>query len=71
MEETVSEIKKWGNSLGIVIPKSSGLKPGQRITFSFRKVPGNAKAGEIFGIVKAKVDVATLMRTVDEELWGV
>ncbi|MFA6329915.1 MAG: hypothetical protein WCX64_04520 [Candidatus Micrarchaeia archaeon] len=35
-----------------------------------RKTLRKAKANEIFGMIKAKVDVPKLMRKVDDELWA-
>jgi len=45
--------RKWGNSVGIVIPKeiadSKGIEPGDEVLVEMAKLP---KADEIFGSLK-------------------
>jgi len=71
MIECKTKLKKWGNSLGVVIPKEeirkSGLRPHQtvRVLVSPAKT---TKVKDIFGKLKAKKPTKQIMREIDEEL---
>ena len=71
MIETECEVKKWGNSLGIVIPREAAdkiqLKAEQRIRVLIEK-PKATKAREIFGTFKLKKPTEKLMAEIDRVL---
>ncbi len=69
--EAFVEVKKWGNSLGVLLPKSSGLREGDELHLYMRKVSRKTKVKDFFGMAKLPgVNVGKLMRKVDRELWG-
>jgi antitoxin component of MazEF toxin-antitoxin module len=65
-----AETKKWGNSLGIVIPKSVveelNLKPHEEVVIEIRKTR-NALA-DMFGSSPFKDDPRSILREVRKEL---
>jgi antitoxin component of MazEF toxin-antitoxin module len=71
MIETECEVKKWGNSLGIVIPKEAAeqiqLKAEQKIKVLIEK-PKTTKAKELFGAIKLKKPTGRLMAEMDKAL---
>lgn len=75
MEKTNTKIKKWGNSLGVILPnelvKSQNLKEGLDIEIHIT-TPQKTKVKDIFGALKDwKKDTDEIMREVDKELWGI
>lgn len=52
MVQTQTKTKKWGNSIGIVLPKSlveeANIKPNETIVIEIKKVH---KAKEFFGLL--------------------
>lgn len=72
MAELKTEVKKWGNSLGLVIPKDlakkEGLKPNQKITVLLIKRTNVLK--ETFGTLKKwKKPTQQIMDETDKELY--
>ena len=71
MIEIESQTKKWGNSLGIVIPKDTAkkmdLKPGIRIKLIIEK-PKATKVKDIFGVLKIREPTEKILRKVDKAL---
>mgnify|MGYP001601977386 FL=1 len=71
MIELESKVRKWGNTLGIAIPKekaqSMELKPNQEVKVLILHKK-NALA-ETFGTLKFKKSTDKMMREIDEELW--
>lgn len=71
MLETEVTVKKWGSSLGIVIPKNEakkeGIKEGQKIRI--RIVDDENPLKKMFGTFKSKKSTAKLMRETDRELY--
>ncbi len=55
MSESAARVRKWGNSIGVTIPKEIAdkekIKPNDDVIFSVRKVKPIA---ELFGTVKFK-----------------
>lgn len=72
MIEVKSKLKKWGNSLGIVITKEvvkqEGLKPNQTVEILLLKRTTVLK--DTFGTLKFKKSTDEIMRKIDEELWN-
>lgn len=71
MIEFEATLRKWGRSLGMVIPNNvvvkEKLKEGVKVkvTLSHNKNP----LRETFGKVKLKESTDKIMREVDKELW--
>lgn len=74
MKTTNVKVKKWGNSLGIVIPKDilndEDIKEGSELEITIRSKQ-KTKAKDIFGILKDRIKKPTeqLMKEVDKDLW--
>ncbi len=72
MTEVHARIKRWGNSLGILLPKevvtSERLKENQEITFWIMK-PVFVK--DLFGIAKSKSrrPTAEILKEIRKEIW--
>ncbi len=64
--------KKWGNSIGVVIPRSaieaSNIKPGEKITIEIQKKENPLK--ELFGALKFKKPTEEILKEVRKELEG-
>ena len=71
MIEIESEVKKWGNSLGIVIPRDAArkirLEPRQRVKVVILRNRNVLAA--TFGTLKFRKSTARMMREIDRELW--
>lgn len=70
MTELKTEVKKWGNSLGLVIPKwlakKEGLKPNQKITVLLIKRTGILK--KTFGSLRSwKIDTQKALDELDRD----
>ncbi|MEK6943799.1 MAG: AbrB/MazE/SpoVT family DNA-binding domain-containing protein [Nanoarchaeota archaeon] len=70
MMEIKAMTRKWGNSIGILIPKEAvkreDIKPNQEITLMINKKP-ITKGKDIWGTLKFKESTEQLMREVDKE----
>jgi len=80
MEQIKTNVRKWGNSYGIVIPKQiveqENLKEGVEINVTFE--PKRAmKVKEVFALAKKyplqkqKKSTEEIMKEIDKELWGI
>ena len=62
--------KKWGNSIGIVIPSETinrlNIKPEERIVIQIEKKTNVLK--EMFGIMKSKKSTKQMVKEAREEL---
>jgi len=71
MPEIIAKTKKWGNSIGIIIPKATvrehNIKPEQEIEIHI-KSKLVTKVKDIFGKWKFKKSTKQLMKEVDEFL---
>ena len=72
MEIIETKTKKWGNSLGLIIPneivKKENLKENIKISFLIIKpIPNPLK--EMFGKFKFKKSTDEIMREIDKELY--
>jgi len=71
MMEIKVKTKKWGNSIGILIPKEAvrkeNIKPEQEVTVLISAKP-ITKGKDIFGTMKFKKSTEELMRKVDKDL---
>ena len=70
MMEIKAKTKKWGNSIGILIPKEvirrENIKPEQEIILTINKKP-ITKGKDIWGTLKFKESTEKLMREIDKE----
>ena len=71
METITVKTKKWGNSIGIRLPKEvvkqNKIKPEEEITIQVGKQKVT-KAKDIFGILKPKESVEKSMKDIDKAL---
>ena len=72
MIKITTTLRKWGNSVGIVIPKdelkNTNLKPDQKVTVIVRK-RGPTKGKDIFGMFpNLPKNNAAVWRELDKEL---
>jgi antitoxin component of MazEF toxin-antitoxin module len=71
MIEVESQIREWGRSFGVVIPKETvvkeGLLPGDTVEILIRK-KGNPLR-ETFGILKFKKTTEEILKDSDREAW--
>ena len=70
MIELKAKTKKWGNSIGIIIPKEvirqQNIKPDQEVTLIISKKP-ITRGKDIWGTFKFKESTEKLMRQIDKE----
>lgn len=70
MMEIKAKTKKWGNSIGILIPKDAirkeNIKPDQEVTVLISAKP-ITKGKDIWGTFKFKKSTEQLMREVDKD----
>jgi putative addiction module antidote len=72
MEEIKVKLRKWGNSIGVVIPqevlKNNNKKEGDEVTILMPKE--NNVLREMFGTLKAKKSTEQIMKEIDKELYN-
>ena len=72
MIEVEAKVRKWGRSLGVVIPKEKiekeGIKEDETIRLLIGKRTNVLK--ETFGTFKFKKSTDEMMQEIDRELWG-
>jgi len=72
MIETKAQIKEWGRSVGIVIPKEAVLREriavGDTVKILIKKKGNPLKA--TFGIIKFKRSTEEILREIDKEGWN-
>ena len=70
MMEIKAKTKKWGNSIGVIIPKEiirqQNIGPDQEVTILISSKP-ITKVKDIFGTFKFKEPTEKLMREIDKE----
>lgn len=71
MIEIKTKLRRWGNSLGVVVPLSSlknngELKENEEVTVFITKQQPNLK--KLFGSWKLKESTDKIMKEIDEEL---
>ncbi len=64
--------KKWGNSIGVIIPKdiadTAGIKPEQSVSIEVR--PMKNSLAELFGKFKTDKPTQQIKDELKKELWG-
>lgn len=72
MVEVTAQVRQWGRSVGIVIPKETAvkarLKPGDEVRVSIMKKNNPLK--ELFGITKFSRPIGKILKEVDREAWN-
>ena len=68
MIEFKARTKKWGNSIGIIIPKSAGIKDDEEVIIHIQPAKKFTTVADIFGTMKFKKPVDQIMREIDEDL---
>jgi len=71
MIEYETKLRKWGNSIGLIIPKEDVKKEGLRDDESVRAIiipKKMVKVKDIFGKLKFKKSTEEIMKEVDKEL---
>ena len=70
MIECEVELKKWGNSIGIIVPKEDledeGLRPRQKVRAIITPIK-TLKVKDIFGKQKLKRPVSEIMQEIDKD----
>ena len=70
--EITSQVRRWGRSVGIVIPKETvkkaNIKAGDEIRLFV--IGKNNPLQETFGILKPKRPTEQVLKEVDRELWN-
>ena len=70
MEQFNARPKKWGSSLGVVIPseivQQAHIKPGQEFTVLLMPATPNPLIKKMFGTLKFKKSTQDLMKEIDE-----
>ncbi len=70
MIECEVELKKWGNSVGLIVPKEAlereSLRPRQRVRAIISPIK-TLKVKDVFGKQKLRGQAARLMAEIDEE----
>jgi len=69
--ETTAQIRKWGRSLGIVIPKElsekANLKEGKKVRIFISETIN--PISKTFGTIKLKKTTEKIMEEINEESW--
>ena len=64
--------KKWGNSIGVIIPKEvverEGIKPEQQVSLEVK--PMKNSLAELFGKFKTDKPTQQIKDELKKELWG-
>lgn len=71
MIETEAQVKEWGRSVGIVIPKDAVLREriavGDTVKILIKKKGNPLK--ETFGIIRFKRSTKEILKEIDKEGW--
>ncbi len=67
MHSFIATARKWGNSVGVIVPGESNIKPGEQIILSVHKVKGCARVKNLFGKLEAKTDSEKIVQEIDWE----
>lgn len=70
MTEILARTKKWGNSIGIILPKKLGVLPNQEIRVRLQPTRRFTVVREMFGRFKFRRPVRRIMKEIDTELEG-
>lgn len=72
MQSTEAQVRKWGRSAGVVIPREilekEGIRVNDKVEILIRKKSNPIK--ETFGTLKFKKSTDEMLKETDEELWN-
>ncbi len=68
MIELKTRTKKWGHSVGILIPKQFGIKEDEELRVHIEPANRFTKVKDIFGMLHLKKPTGKLMKEIDHEL---
>lgn len=68
MIEITARTKKWGNSIGVILPKNLGFREDQDVHMAIESPGRKTKVKDIFGTIKLKKSTEELMKEIDSEL---
>ena len=68
MIELQLKTKKWGNSVGLIIPKKYSIRPHQEVKVHIEPIKKFTTVKDIFGTFKSKRSTKQIMREIDKEL---
>ena len=68
MIELQLKTKKWGNSVGLLIPKRYSLRANQEVKVHIEPAKRFSTVKDIFGTLKEKHSTKQLMHEIDKEL---
>jgi len=72
MIETEAQIREWGRSVGVVIPKEvvvkERIKVGDNVKILIKKKSNPLK--ETFGILRLKRSTDEILKEIDKESWN-
>ena len=60
--------RKWGNSVGLLLPKSAGVKPDEEVNVHIEKTKGVLRVKDIFGKLRFRRSTEEMLREADREL---
>ncbi len=74
MIELKSKLRRWGNSLGVIVPQkvieNEKVQEGDQITILIKIEKEDNILEEMFGTFKFKKSIEKLMKEVDKELYN-
>lgn len=68
MMELKTRTKKWGNSIGILLPKKMGIKADEEVRVHVEPAKHILRVKDIFGKHHFKRPIKTLLKEIDREL---
>ena len=68
MIELKTRTRKWGHSVGILIPKQFGIKEDEELRIHIEPANRFTKVKDIFGTFKLNRSVKSLMKEIDRDL---
>lgn len=67
MEVLHAKARKWGNSVGVILPSELGINPDEEILLQVTRLKGHGKVKDIFGLLSKKSDTRKIMDELNEE----
>lgn len=68
MLELKTTAKKWGNSVGVLLPKKLGVRPNQPVRLQLELPVRFTRVKDILGTLHIKGDTLQLLKKIDREL---
>lgn len=67
METVFLKVKKWGNSMGVILPKEMGVKPDDEVLAKLVKLEKRGTAGAARGLFRKKADTQAILDELKED----